>query len=211
MQGRELADRVRRRFPAVRVLYQTGFSDRLFENRAELEEGEAFVEKPFGARSCAKRCGWSCSVRLIRKQILGACNRAYGATRVRRAVRLALWLLLFSAGAWLGSLARPQNGLRAAYHANLTRSGPPIAAVDREPSTLTLRTGTASGWSHFAVEWIGFLLVPEPESTFSRFPTMGPSWRSTTRLSSATAVFRAAGTDGDDRPRRRIPFVPAAL
>jgi CheY-like chemotaxis protein len=50
MQGRELADHVRRRFPAVRVLYQTGFSDQLFENRAELEEGEAFVEKPFTAR-----------------------------------------------------------------------------------------------------------------------------------------------------------------
>jgi CheY-like chemotaxis protein len=50
MQGRELADRVRRRFPAVKVLYQTGFSDQLFENRTELEEGEAFVEKPFTAR-----------------------------------------------------------------------------------------------------------------------------------------------------------------
>lgn len=50
MQGRELADHVRRRFPAVRVLYQTGFSDQLFENRAELEEGEAFIEKPYTAR-----------------------------------------------------------------------------------------------------------------------------------------------------------------
>lgn len=50
MQGRELADRVRERFPAVRVLYQTGFSDLLFENCIELEEGAAFVEKPFTAR-----------------------------------------------------------------------------------------------------------------------------------------------------------------
>jgi CheY-like chemotaxis protein len=50
MQGRELADRVRQRFPAVKVLYQTGFSDMLFENRAELEEGAAFLEKPFTAR-----------------------------------------------------------------------------------------------------------------------------------------------------------------
>jgi len=32
------------------VLYQTGFSDRLFENRSELEEGAAFLEKPFTAR-----------------------------------------------------------------------------------------------------------------------------------------------------------------
>lgn len=50
MQGRELADRVRERFPAVKVLYQTGFSDMLFENRVELEEGAAFLEKPFTAR-----------------------------------------------------------------------------------------------------------------------------------------------------------------
>ena len=50
MQGRELADHVRRRFPGVKVLYQTGFSDMLFENRAELEDGAAFLEKPFTAR-----------------------------------------------------------------------------------------------------------------------------------------------------------------
>ena len=50
MQGRELADHVRQRFPAIKVLYQTGFSDQLFENRAELEEGAAFLEKPFTAR-----------------------------------------------------------------------------------------------------------------------------------------------------------------
>jgi CheY-like chemotaxis protein len=51
MQGCELAEQLRRRFPAVKVLYQTGFSDRLFENRSELEEGAAFLEKPFTSRS----------------------------------------------------------------------------------------------------------------------------------------------------------------
>lgn len=50
MQGRELAEHVRQRFPSVKVLYQTGFSDMLFENRMELEEGAAFLEKPFTAR-----------------------------------------------------------------------------------------------------------------------------------------------------------------
>jgi CheY-like chemotaxis protein len=50
MQGRELAEHVRQRFPAVKILYQTGFSDMLFENRVELEEGAAFLEKPFTAR-----------------------------------------------------------------------------------------------------------------------------------------------------------------
>ena len=50
MQGRELADRFRQKFPGVKVLYQTGFSDLLFRNRDELEEGEAFLEKPYTAR-----------------------------------------------------------------------------------------------------------------------------------------------------------------
>ena len=50
MKGHELADRVRRRYPEIRVLYQTGFSDMLFENRSELEENSAFLEKPFTAR-----------------------------------------------------------------------------------------------------------------------------------------------------------------
>lgn len=47
MKGPELADRLRRRLPGLRVLYQTGFSDQLFEDRVELAEGEAFLEKPF--------------------------------------------------------------------------------------------------------------------------------------------------------------------
>lgn len=50
MQGRELAARLRGRYPAIKVLYQTGFSDLLFEHCAELEEGAAFVEKPFTSR-----------------------------------------------------------------------------------------------------------------------------------------------------------------
>jgi CheY-like chemotaxis protein len=50
MQGRELAEKVRERFPSVKVLYQTGFSDMLFENQVELEDGAAFLEKPFTAR-----------------------------------------------------------------------------------------------------------------------------------------------------------------
>ena len=50
MRGHELAQHMRERFPALRVLYQTGFSDMLFENRMELEDGAAFLEKPFTAR-----------------------------------------------------------------------------------------------------------------------------------------------------------------
>lgn len=49
MSGRELAGHVRRRYPTVRVLYQTGFADNLFAGVRELEAGEAFIEKPFSA------------------------------------------------------------------------------------------------------------------------------------------------------------------
>ncbi|MEW6323176.1 MAG: response regulator [Acidobacteriota bacterium] len=50
MKGRELAERIRQRCPEVKILYQTGFSDMLFEDRLELDEHEAFLEKPFTAR-----------------------------------------------------------------------------------------------------------------------------------------------------------------
>src|SRR5262245_55335164 len=48
LNGRELAMITRRRFPNTRVLYVTGFADRLFNDLSELSEGESFIEKPFG-------------------------------------------------------------------------------------------------------------------------------------------------------------------
>jgi CheY-like chemotaxis protein len=50
MKGPELADRLRERLPSLKVLYQTGFSDQLFEERVVLAEGEQFLEKPFSAK-----------------------------------------------------------------------------------------------------------------------------------------------------------------
>ncbi len=49
MNGRELANVVRQRYPSTRVLYVTGFSDTLFQGVNELGDGESFIEKPFGA------------------------------------------------------------------------------------------------------------------------------------------------------------------
>jgi two-component system cell cycle sensor histidine kinase/response regulator CckA len=46
MRGDELARRLRRRNPDVKVLYFTGFADMLFEEKPQLWEHEAFVEKP---------------------------------------------------------------------------------------------------------------------------------------------------------------------
>jgi len=48
INGRELAARVRARYPNARVLYVTGFADTLFKGLQELGSGESFIEKPFG-------------------------------------------------------------------------------------------------------------------------------------------------------------------
>lgn len=46
MNGDELARRMRLEEPTVKVLYLTGFSDRLFKDKSTLWQDEAFLEKP---------------------------------------------------------------------------------------------------------------------------------------------------------------------
>jgi two-component system cell cycle sensor histidine kinase/response regulator CckA len=46
MYGDVLARRLRQRDPELKVLYLTGFADRLFAERLVLSASEAFVEKP---------------------------------------------------------------------------------------------------------------------------------------------------------------------
>jgi len=46
MTGDELARRVRASSPGVKVLYITGFSDRLFKEKVTLWADEAFLDKP---------------------------------------------------------------------------------------------------------------------------------------------------------------------
>ena len=46
MRGDELARQLWRRNPDVKVLYFTGFSDRLFDEKLTLGENEAFIDKP---------------------------------------------------------------------------------------------------------------------------------------------------------------------
>lgn len=50
MNGRELAVTLRERHPAMKVLYQTGYSKKLFGQRELLEPGAAFISKPFTSR-----------------------------------------------------------------------------------------------------------------------------------------------------------------
>ena len=46
MTGDELARRLRRQRPALKVLYLTGYSDQLFERKGTLWADEAFLDKP---------------------------------------------------------------------------------------------------------------------------------------------------------------------
>jgi CheY-like chemotaxis protein len=46
MLGDELARRLRQHEPKLKVLYLTGFSDRLFKEKSTLWEDEAFLDKP---------------------------------------------------------------------------------------------------------------------------------------------------------------------
>jgi two-component system cell cycle sensor histidine kinase/response regulator CckA len=47
MHGDELARQLRQRDPDLKVLYQTGFSDRLFAEKSVLWDQEAFIDKPY--------------------------------------------------------------------------------------------------------------------------------------------------------------------
>jgi two-component system cell cycle sensor histidine kinase/response regulator CckA len=51
MRGEALAAKMRKRDPRVPVLYLTAYSDRLFERKLVLDEGEAFLEKPVTANA----------------------------------------------------------------------------------------------------------------------------------------------------------------
>jgi two-component system cell cycle sensor histidine kinase/response regulator CckA len=46
MRGDELARHLRQRDPDAKILYFTGYADRLFAERGGLWEGEAFIDKP---------------------------------------------------------------------------------------------------------------------------------------------------------------------
>ena len=51
MSGDELARRLRLREPKLKILYLTGYSDRLFKDKVTLWEDEAFLDKPCTVKS----------------------------------------------------------------------------------------------------------------------------------------------------------------
>jgi Response regulator containing CheY-like receiver domain and AraC-type DNA-binding domain len=61
MTGDELARRLRLASPGVKVLYLTGFSDRLFKEKVTLWADEAFLEKPCSVKGLLQACRCCCS------------------------------------------------------------------------------------------------------------------------------------------------------
>jgi len=51
MNGDELARQLRETQPSLKVLYLTGFSERLFKDKVTLFDGEAFLDKPCTVKS----------------------------------------------------------------------------------------------------------------------------------------------------------------
>lgn len=47
MEGHELARRFRAQNPDLKVLYLTGYADRLFDAKDQMWESEAYLDKPF--------------------------------------------------------------------------------------------------------------------------------------------------------------------
>ena len=72
MNGDELARRLRQRDPSLKVLYLTGFSDRLFKDKVTLWEDEAFLEKP---------CSIKAVLEAVSLLLFGTCERPQAVAR----------------------------------------------------------------------------------------------------------------------------------
>jgi len=76
MDGQQLAEILRRRDPELRVLYVTGFSDRLFAERAALCTGDAFLEKPYSVAALEQAFSMLAYGRLGRPERVPVCAAA---------------------------------------------------------------------------------------------------------------------------------------
>ncbi len=55
MNGRELAERLRERYPSLKTLYMSGYTANVIAHHGVLDEGVHFIEKPFSAKGLAAK------------------------------------------------------------------------------------------------------------------------------------------------------------
>jgi FixJ family two-component response regulator len=55
MNGRQLYAELSKEFKGLRVIYMSGYSDEVISHRGILEEGVAFIQKPFTADVLLKK------------------------------------------------------------------------------------------------------------------------------------------------------------
>jgi CheY-like chemotaxis protein len=55
MGGRELCDRIRQQRPEIKVLYMSGYTDNAIVHQGVLDQGTAFLQKPYSPTSLAKK------------------------------------------------------------------------------------------------------------------------------------------------------------
>ena len=79
MSGDELARRLRLNEPKLKILYLTGYSDRLFKDKVTLWEDEAFLDKPCSVKSLMEAVSLLLVGRLNAPQQAGRAGEAGGA------------------------------------------------------------------------------------------------------------------------------------
>jgi len=55
MDGKELFTRANERHPDLKVLYMSGYTDNVIAHRGVLDEGVAFIQKPFNVQALASK------------------------------------------------------------------------------------------------------------------------------------------------------------
>jgi CheY-like chemotaxis protein len=149
MRGDELARRLRQADPLLKILYLTGYSDRLFETRPLLWEDEAFLQKPVTVQGLLEAAGLLLvgrvpAPRAIRAWIPGARVRFGDDVSALDSLSVNGGLTHISAGVPVGStwplvLELPSDTVRAAARVvSCARREPRVSDAITEPVSFSV-------------------------------------------------------------------------